>query len=112
VGRHARTPDSRVRLVRGSALAVIWLGGLAAGFFAILSVAARFGCSHSSHGLACKQSGSMLGGVLIIAVIAIVTTVTVATHDRGPRRVAIMSTVAALALLGCYLAAHALIGTA
>jgi hypothetical protein len=101
-----------VRLVRGTALVVIWLGGLAAGFFAILSVAARFGCSHSSHGLACKQSGSALGAGLIVAVIAVVTTVTVATHDRGPRRVATTAALGALALIGCYLGAHALIGTA
>jgi hypothetical protein len=99
-------------MVRGSALTLIWLGGLAAGFFAILSVAARFGCSRSSHGLACRQSGSALGAALVVAVIAVVTTVTVVTYNRGARRVSIASALGALALVGCYLGAHALIGTA
>ena len=112
MGRHARTPDSRVRLVRGSALVVIWLGGLTAGFFSILSVAARYGCARSAHGLACRQSGSALGVVLIVAVIAVVTTVTIATHDRGLRRVSVTAGLGALALIGCYLGAHALIATA
>jgi len=101
-----------VRLVRGTALVVIWVGGLAAGFFAILRIAARFGCARSSHGLACGSSGSAVGAGLTVAVIAVVTTVTIATHDRSPRRVAITATLGALALAGCYLGAHALIDTA
>ncbi|MCW2658011.1 MAG: hypothetical protein JWR06_2204, partial [Jatrophihabitans sp.] len=45
-------------------------------------------------------------------VIAIVTAVTVLTHDRGPHRLVAVTVLGALALLACYVAAHTLIGTA
>jgi FtsH-binding integral membrane protein len=112
VGRHVKAPDNRLRLMRGSALALVWLGGLAAGFFAILSIAARYGCGRSSHGLACRQSGSALGAALIAAVVAVVTAVTVVTHGRSTRGVWAAAAVGAVALIGCYLGARALIATA
>jgi hypothetical protein len=98
--------------VRASALTVIWVGGIAAGFFAILSVAARYGCSRSAHGLACRQSGSALGVVIIAVVVAVVTAVTVFTHGRSSRVIGIAAAVGAAMLVGCYYCAHALIATA
>ncbi|MCW2646142.1 MAG: hypothetical protein QOF87_2470 [Pseudonocardiales bacterium] len=100
-------------MARASALAVVWLGGLAAGFFALLSVAARYTtCSTSAHGLACRPVGTAIGGSLVIGVIATVTAATVLTHDRGPRRSATWGVLSAATLAACYLAAHALLGTA
>ncbi|HJQ41785.1 MAG TPA: hypothetical protein VJ831_01755 [Jatrophihabitantaceae bacterium] len=91
---------------------MVWLGGLVVGFFGVLSVAARYGCANSAHGLACRKSGSALGVLIVLGVVAIVTAVTVATHNRAPRTVLIAATVAVAALLACYLAAHALLATA
>jgi hypothetical protein len=95
-----------------SALAVIWLGGLAAGFFALLSVAARYtSCTTTAHGLACRPAGTAIGASLVIGVIATVTAATVLTHDRGPRRSATWGVLGAATLGAVYLAAHALLGT-
>jgi hypothetical protein len=112
VGRHTKQADNRLRLVRGSALTLVWLGGIAVGFFGILSVAARYGCSRSAHGLACRQSGSLLGGVIIAAVVAVVTAVTVYTHGRSSRVVGVAAAVGLVLLVACYYCAHALISTA
>lgn len=112
MGRHAKAPDRQWRFARASALTLIWLGGLTAGFFGILAAAARYSCGPTAHGLACRPAGTAVGGGLIIAVIAIVTAVTVATYDGGHRRLAAWTAAGASALLGCYLGAHALIGTA
>jgi hypothetical protein len=113
VGRHAKAVSSRSRAARATALAVVWLGGLAAGFFALLSVSARYTtCSASAHGLACRPAGTAIGGTLVIGVIATVTAATVLTHDRGPGRSATWGLLGAAALIVCYLAAHALLGTA
>jgi hypothetical protein len=105
-------PSSRWRLARASALTFVWLAGLTAGFFAILGTAARFSCAPSAHGLACRPAGTALGGGLIAGVIAIVTAVTVATHDSGRRRLVAWTIGGALGLLACFLAARGLIGTA
>jgi len=113
VGRHAKPVSSRSRLARASALAIVWIGGLAAGFFALLSVAARYTtCSASAHGLACRPVGTAIGGSLVIGVIATVTAATVLTHDRGPRRSATWGVLGVATLGVCYLGAHALLGTA
>jgi hypothetical protein len=99
-------------MIRGFSLALIWVGGLAAGFFGILGVAARYGCARSAHGLACRQSGSVLGFVIIAAVVAVVTAFTVFTHGRGARAVSVAALLGCVALVGCYACAHALIATA
>jgi uncharacterized membrane protein len=100
-------------VARASALAVVWLGGLGAGFFALLSVGARYTtCTASAPGLACRPAGTAIGGSLVIGVIATVTVATVLTHDRGPRRSATWALLSAAALGALYLAAHALLGTA
>jgi hypothetical protein len=112
VARHAKQTDTRWTFTRAGSLTLIWLGGLTAGFFAILAAAARYSCGPTAHGLACRPVGTAVGGGLIIAVIAIVTAVTVATHDSGHRRLAAWTAAGASALLGCYFGAHALIATA
>ena len=92
---------------------MVWVGGLAAGFFALLSVAARHTvCGASSTGLACRPAGTAIGGALLVGIVAIVTTATVLTHDRGTRRVAGWSVLGVTALGACYLGAHALLDTA
>jgi hypothetical protein len=88
------------------------MGGLAAGFFAILSAAARYSCSQTAKGLACRPAGTALGTGLVIAVIATVSVVTVATHESGRRRLAIWTAAGVITLIGCYLASRALIDTA
>jgi hypothetical protein len=100
-------------VARAGALTFVWLGGLAAGFFALLSVAARYTtCTPTAHGLACRPVGTAIGGSLVIGVIATVTAATVLTHGRGPRRSATWGLLGVMALGACYLAAHALLDTA
>jgi hypothetical protein len=92
---------------------LVWAGGLSAGFFALLSVAARYtSCSASAHGLACRPAGTAIGSSLVLGIIATVTAATVLTHDRGPGRSAAWGVLGVAALGACYLAAHALLGTA
>lgn len=113
MGRHAKAPSVRARVARAGSLAVVWVGGLAAGFFALLSVAARYTtCTTSAPGLACRPAGTAIGGSLVIGVIATVTAATVLTHDRGPGRSATWGLLGAVALSACYFAAHALLDTA
>jgi hypothetical protein len=111
VSRHARDADQRLRVVRLSALGVIWLCGLAAGFFGLLSAAARYGCD-SGDGFACRGSGSAVGVLLVVAVVGIVTTVTVLTHERPARDVLVISGVGLAALVCCLVAARSLLATA
>jgi hypothetical protein len=111
VGRHVKPASGRLRLTRGSALAVVWLAGLAAGFFAILAVAARYSCSASNHALACGSSGTALGAVIAVAVVAVVTTVTVVTYDRSPKRVLSCAALGLLLLAGCFLGAQGLLAS-
>ena len=113
MGRHTRTADGRSQLARTSALALVWVSGLTAGFFALLSVAARYtSCSASARGLACRPAGTVIGATILLGLIATVTAATVLTHDRGPRRVAACGVLGVTALVACYLGAHALLDTA
>ena len=111
MARHARSFDQRASTVRRSTVAAIWLGGLAAGFFGLLGAAAKYGCGANDHGLACRTSGSALGVLVVVAVVAVVTAVTVLTHERPPRRVLTIGGIGLVALLVCFLAARALLGT-
>lgn len=113
MGRHAKVVRDQSKYVRVGALALVWIVGLAAGFFALLSVAARFtGCSSSAHGLACRPAGTAIGALVVLGVIATVTAATVLTHD-GERRRIVLCGVLGVAVLGVwYLAAHALLDTA
>jgi hypothetical protein len=113
VGRHAKAVTGRSRLARASTLVLVWLGGLTAGFFALLSLAARYtGCSASAHGLACRPAGTAIGALIVIGVIATVTAATVLTHDRELRPVVTWGVLGVAALGAWYLAAHALLDTA
>ena len=113
MGRHAKALSIRSQVPRAGALILVWLGGLVAGFFALLSVAARYTtCATSAHGLACRPVGTAIGGSLVIGVIATVTAATVLTHDQGPRRSAIWGLLGVVVLGACYLGAHALLDTA
>jgi hypothetical protein len=98
-------------MVRLSTVAVVWLCGLAAGFFGLLSAAARYGCGAGDNGLACRTSGSVVGILVVIAVIVVVTTVTVMSHDQPPRRLITMGASGLAALLLCFIAARALLST-
>jgi hypothetical protein len=113
VGRHAKPVRGRSRLARAGALVLIWLGGLGAGFFALLGVGARYtGCSASARGLACRPAGTAVGAVIVLGVIATVTAATVLTHDRELRRIVGLGVLSVAALGAWYLAAHALLDTA
>jgi hypothetical protein len=111
VARHAKTVDGRSRSTRTVTLIVVWLGGLAAGFFGLLGAAARYGCGSSDHGLACRGSGSFVGVLLIVVVISVVTGVTVLTYDRAPRRVILVGIAGLVGLTVCFLLARALLAT-
>jgi hypothetical protein len=94
-----------------STVSIVWLCGLVAGFFGLLAAAARYGCGSSDNGLACRGSGSVVGVLIVVAVIAVVTAVTVMTHDRPPRRVVAIGGIGLAALVFCFVAARALLGT-
>jgi hypothetical protein len=109
--RHAKVVDGRTRKIRVSTIFVVWVGGLAAGFFGLLGTVARYGCAASDDGLACRTSGSVVGVLIVIAVVVIVTAVTVMTNDRPRRRVIIVGAVGFAGLAFCFAAARTLLGT-
>jgi O-antigen ligase len=111
LARHAKAVDRRARATRLSILTVIWLSGLAAGFFGLLAAVARYGCGANDNGLACRGSGSIVGILIVIAVVGVVTAVTVMTHDRMPRRVIAIGCVGLGAVMVCFIAARSLLGT-
>jgi hypothetical protein len=110
--RHARVVDQRLRAIRLSSLAFVWLCGLAAALYAVLAAAAKYGCVTGDQGMACKTSGSVLGIVLLITIIAIVALVTLTTMNRPPRRVLVISGFGVAALAVCGVAAASLLSTA
>ena len=67
MSRQAKVVDQPHRAIRLSAVALVWLGGLAAGFFALLSAAARYGCGPEDDGFACQTSGSFVGILIVVA---------------------------------------------
>ena len=111
MGKHAAERDARLRALRGSALTLTWIAGLAAGFYGVLSIVARYGCGKSANGLGCRTSGSALGVLIVVAVVAVVTTVTVATHGGDGRRIGIATLLGIIGLAICFACAHALLAT-
>jgi hypothetical protein len=111
LARHAKLVDRRARGIRLSTVAVIWLSGLAAGFFGLLGAAAKYGCGSSDDGLACRTSGSVVGILIVLAVVIVVTAVTVLTHDRPARPVLVIGGLGLLVLVSCFVAARVLLGT-
>jgi hypothetical protein len=92
-------------------VAVVWLAGLGAGFFALLGAAAKYGCGGSDDGLACHTSGSLLGVLLVLIVIAVVTAVTVLSDDRAGRGMLLLGAAGLAALLVCFAASRMLLDT-
>ncbi len=114
-----RKPDAGSRLslsgrtAKWALLAVLWVCGLVAGFFGMLSVGAKYSCSHSAHGLACRSTGTVLGSGIIIGVVIVVTAVTLLLHDARSWRARWTQLVIGLTLLAAFLvAARAIIATA
>jgi hypothetical protein len=100
-------------VARLTVLAAFWAAGLVVGFFAVLSAAAKFSCSRTARGLACRPAGTALAVGLIVAVILIVAAVTALAHDaRAHRRLIALVIGGVVALGACYLGAQALLGTA
>jgi hypothetical protein len=112
--RHLQTPHAPPGGVSGVALiAILWICGLLAGFYAMLSVGTRYGCGVNAHGLACRSTGTILGVGIVVAVIATVTAASLLAWDATTWRARLLRMSAGLALLiGCLFAARALIGTA
>jgi hypothetical protein len=112
VGRHAHPIANPTQVFRLVALVLVWLAGLIVGIFGMICVGARYAsCSSTNNGLACHSSGTTLSVLLIVGVIATVTVVTVATHGRDQRALALV-TVAGLVILGLlYLGTRAILAT-
>lgn len=109
--RHAKAVDRRQRAIRTWTVGAIWLCGLAAGFVAILAAAARYGCAPHDAGFACRTSGSVVGIVLVVAVISVIIAVTVLTYDRPARRVLVVGGVGLGGLIVCFALARVLLAT-
>jgi predicted branched-subunit amino acid permease len=108
LSRHAKVIDERLRAIRLSTVAVVWLFGLAAGLYSVLAAAARFGCMSGDRAVACQTSGL----VLLVTVVAIVIVVTVMTGRRPARPVLIIGGTGVGALAICWIAAWSLLSTA
>jgi hypothetical protein len=111
MARSRRDVDEASPAVRRGVLAVVWLGGLAAGLFGLLAASAKYGCTPGSSGLGCRTAGSLLGLALVVGVIAVVTAVTVLTDGRDTRRVVVVGGVGIVLLLACFLVAEGILGT-
>jgi hypothetical protein len=109
--RHARLVNQRLRTIRLWTLAFVWLCGLAAGLYAVLAAAAKYGCMSGDHAIGCETSGSVLGIVLLVTVIATVTVVTLATSNRPARGVLVIGGLGVAALAICAFAAGSLLST-
>lgn len=113
VARHTVRAGRLDTALRLAALVLLWAAGLVVGFFALLSVGAKYSCSANAHGLACRPTGTALGVLVVLLVIAVVTAGTVlAPRGRRPGALAAVLVVSVVLLGGCYLAAHALLATA
>jgi hypothetical protein len=91
---------------------MIWLAGLAAGFYAFLAGVARYGCDTDEDGFACRTSGSVVGWLVVGAVVAVVIAVTLMTVNRSARGVFVVGALGLLALVCCFVAARSLLATA
>ena len=111
MSRHLQQVDGRARASRLAIVGVVWIAGLVTGFYGLLGVAVRYGCGSNDKGLACTNSGSTVGILLVVAVIAVVTAATVLAIDRAPRLVAAIAACAIVALAACFVGARALLGT-
>lgn len=91
-------------------IAVVWLSGLAAGFVAALTMAARASCAGTASGFGCGNGGTAVGVLLIAIVIGTVGTVTVIAWDaRDNARQWVSQIVAALLVFALVVVAARLI---
>ena len=111
MARHARVVDRRTRVAALTAVAVTWIGGLAAGFYTLLALGSRYGCTSNNHGLGCGNGGTGLGVLLLLVVIATVTAVTVLASDAPTRRAALVASAGIAVLVACFLGARAILDT-
>ncbi|MEO9139175.1 MAG: hypothetical protein ABI345_08920 [Jatrophihabitans sp.] len=109
--KHAHSSDPAARRARVLTLVVVWLAGLGVGFVGIVATFARYGCSESATGLGCRSTGTVVGTLVIIGVIAIVTAVTAFTHERPARNVITAGAFAVVGLGLLFLAAEGLLST-
>jgi hypothetical protein len=103
--------DVRARVVRVIAVAVIWFGGLGAGFVGILAAVAQYGCGMNDSGFACKTPGSVCGILIVAASVAVVTAATLLTFERPLRRVLIVGAVGLGALVVLFVLGEVLLST-
>jgi hypothetical protein len=111
LAKHPKAVDSRARTTRFVIVAVIWVCGLLAGFYGLLGAAARYGCNANDDGFACRRSGSVVGVLITVAVVAIVAAVTLMTHGRSTRQLIAVGGFGLLALAFCFGAARILLAT-
>ncbi|MEO6884674.1 MAG: hypothetical protein ABI232_00115 [Jatrophihabitantaceae bacterium] len=116
MGRHTNPQVARRDsngLTRLGLLLVLWLAGLATGYYALLAAASRYTtCTAHSTGLACRTSGFSLAIALVVGVVAVVTAATVVSYQRQTRWNVLIALAALIALGVCVFAAHGLLDTA
>jgi hypothetical protein len=112
LSRDGKVVDPRLRRIRRAVLTGVWAVGLVTGYFGLLGAAARYGCSDTDNGFACRTSGSVAGVLILLAVIAIVTAVTVLAADRPARGLLTVAGIGLAALVLCFVAARSLLATA
>jgi hypothetical protein len=103
--------DVRARVARVIVVAVVWFGGLAAGFVGILAAVAQYGCGMDDSGFACKTSGSVCGVLIVVAAVAVVTAATLLTFERPVRRIVIVGGIGLAALAALFVLAEVLLAT-
>lgn len=108
--RAVRRPDGRARSVGLGAL--VWIAGLAAGLYAVVTLAAHFNCSSGARGAVCRPQGTWLGAGLVLAVIVTVGVASVLVRDaRSARGVLLRLLIALVVLAAISVGSHALIAT-
>jgi hypothetical protein len=117
VARHAHRPyvpaGRAARPLRWLAVLLVWAAGVAAGLFTLLAGGSRFAtCSAHATGLACRGTGTVLAVLLLIGIVAVVTTATVLAATRTPPQLAVVTVVAIAVLVGCLVGARSLLATA
>jgi hypothetical protein len=103
--------DARAPATRVVAVALVWFGGLAAGFVGILAAVAKYGCGLHDAGFACETSGSVCGVLIVLAAVAVVTAVTMLTFEQPTRRVLIVSGIGFAGLVALFVLAEVLLAT-
>ena len=104
--------ERRLRVTRRGTVAAVWLAGLLAGFYGLLAATARYGCAGSDNGLACHVGGSVVGVLIVVAVLAVVTAVTLLSDRGSSREILVLGGSGVIALGVCFVAARMLLASA